>query len=81
VHAVCPIEQLDETVDRYVRELLQAPPRAVAAAKQLIRRVAGHDPASVAGLTSDIVAERRVLDEGRAGMRDFLEKQTPPWVK
>jgi methylglutaconyl-CoA hydratase len=80
VHAVVAPDRLDETVDGYVRELLQAGPAAVAAAKALIREVAGRPPADLADVTSDFIADRRASAEGRAGITAFLEKRPPPWA-
>jgi len=81
VHAVVPDAQLDETVDHYVRELLESGPEAVAAAKVLIRSVSGRPPAQVVDRTIDILTARRASAEGQAGIRAFLDKRRPPWVE
>jgi methylglutaconyl-CoA hydratase len=80
VHAVVPATDLEATVDRYVGELLTSGPEAVAAAKLLIRTVAGRTPEQAAQITAKIIAERRASAEGQAGMRAFLNKQRPPWI-
>jgi methylglutaconyl-CoA hydratase len=80
VHAVVPFNELDATVDRYVSEILQGGPQAVATAKLLIRRVTGLTLEEAAPVTAEIIAERRTSAEGQAGMRAFLNKQRPPWV-
>jgi methylglutaconyl-CoA hydratase len=79
VHAVCPETELDAVVDGYIREILTSAPGAVAAAKDLIARVAGQPAADVAGPTAEIIARHRTGDEGQKGMRAFLEKQPAPW--
>lgn len=80
VHAVCPADALDATVDEYVEDLLLGAPGAIAAAKRLVREVALQEPDAVAHLTSEMVADRRLSDEGRAGIHAFLEKRPPPWA-
>ena len=80
VHAVVAESDLDATVEAYVRELTSSAPEAVAAAKQLIAKVAGRLAADVSDLTAETIAAHRVSTEGQAGMRAFLEKRRAPWV-
>jgi methylglutaconyl-CoA hydratase len=79
VHEVVPEADLDAAVDRTVRELLSSGPRAVAAAKALIRDVSGESPRDVVGLTAQRIASQRVSPEGQEGMRAFLERRRPEW--
>jgi methylglutaconyl-CoA hydratase len=79
VHAVVPESALDDTVDGYLREILNCSPSAIAAAKRLIRDVQGRRPDEVIGLTTSRIAEQRVSAEGQEGMRAFLEKRKPNW--
>ena len=80
VHVVVPAERLDETVSRYVSEILSAGPEAVRQAKALIRSVAGRPAAEVSAFTAKTLADRRVSREGQEGLRAFLEKRTASWV-
>jgi methylglutaconyl-CoA hydratase len=80
VHAVVSESHLDDTVRRYVDEVLSAAPTAVAAAKRLIPQVAGRRPEEVAALTATAIAEQRVSPEGQEGLRAFLEKRKPGWA-
>jgi methylglutaconyl-CoA hydratase len=80
VHATAPEGDLDTAVDAYVTELVTSAPEAVAAAKDLIGRVAGRPPTDVADLTAGTIATHRVSAEGQDGMRAFLEKRRPRWV-
>ena len=80
-HAVAPIDQLDETVGSYVRELLTAGPQAIAAAKVMIRQVWDRSPAGALSLTAETIAARRVSDEGQEGMKAFLEKRKAAWIQ
>ena len=81
VHAVVPGGDLDATVDAYVRDLASSGPEAVAAAKRLIAAVRGRPAREVADLTAQTIAERRVSAEGQEGMRAFLDKRRPSWVR
>jgi len=82
VHAVVPADALDETVGRYVAELLTAGPEAIAAAKALVRGIAtAGSPAGVTALTTRALASRRASAEGQEGLRAFLEKRKPRWAK
>src|SRR5712692_5339144 len=79
VHRVVAAHELDNAVATDVRDVLAAGPRAVAAAKALIRTVAGRPPAEVMPVTTTAIAERRVSAEGQEGLRAFLEKRKPSW--
>ena len=81
VHEVVPEAELDAAVDRRIEELLTSGPGAVAAAKALIRDVAGESPKDVIGLTTSRIAAQRVSPEGQEGMRAFLQKRKPDWVR
>jgi methylglutaconyl-CoA hydratase len=79
VHRVVKRDELDAAVDERVREVLQAAPGAVAAAKDLVRSVSGHAVEGVRELVCKRIAERRTSDEGQEGLRAFLEKRKPGW--
>ncbi len=79
VHAVAPGIDLDARVGAYVNELLGAAPEAIATAKQLLRRIAGHGPEDLVDLTAETIASRRASVEGQEGMNAFLEKRRARW--
>jgi methylglutaconyl-CoA hydratase len=81
VHEVVSETDLDAAVDRRIAELLTSGPGAVAAAKTLIRDVAGESPKDVIGLTTSRIAAQRVSPEGQEGIRAFLEKRKPDWTR
>ena len=71
-------EELDATVNALLGHLVQGGPAAHAATKDLIDAVARR------ALTSDLIADTaariatiRVSDEGKEGIRSFLEKRAP----
>ena len=63
----------DDAAEAIVEGILAGGPEAVRAAKRLAReRPTGRE-------TAEIAAARRTSEEGQAGLRAFLDKQTPPW--
>jgi methylglutaconyl-CoA hydratase len=81
VHRVVPAQSLDEAVDDYLREILASAPSAIASAKDLIREIQHIRPAEVIGITTSRIADQRVSVDGQEGMRAFLEKRKPKWVR
>jgi methylglutaconyl-CoA hydratase len=77
VHRVVAAAALDQAVASCVNDILSAGPEAVAAAKALIREVAGRSIDDAAPITARAIAARRVSVEGQEGLRAFLEKRTP----
>lgn len=80
VHEVVPAAELDAAVERRLADIRASGPRAMAAAKALIREVAGRNPEDVIGLTTGSIAAQRVSDEGQEGIRAFLQKRKPGWT-
>ena len=80
VRAAVPEGDLDAAVDGRVRELQIGGPRALAEAKALIREVSWRRVEDVQRYTVERIAEVRAGEEGREGMRAFLEKRKPRWV-
>jgi methylglutaconyl-CoA hydratase len=78
---VAPADALDARVDAVLEALMQTSGAAVSAAKQLVREVAGRpvDDALVAD-TAERIAAIRCSDDGREGVRAFLDKRKPRWV-
>jgi methylglutaconyl-CoA hydratase len=81
VHEILPEAQLDAAVERRIADFLTSGPEAVAAAKALIRDVAGESPKDVIGLTTSRIAAHRVSPEGQEGIRAFLQKRKPDWAR
>lgn len=80
VHAVYKAADLDTALRQTLDHLLDAAPRAQAATKRLIRRVAhgAVDDAMVQDTVAGI-AKARASAEGREGLAAFLEKRKPVW--
>jgi methylglutaconyl-CoA hydratase len=81
VHEVCPIDQLDSTIDTIVTAMLQCGPYAQSQAKKLVRDMAtqGNDPALIESL-GDRLAAIRTGSEAQEGFTAFLEKRKANWV-
>ncbi|TFZ07214.1 enoyl-CoA hydratase/isomerase family protein [Ramlibacter henchirensis] len=81
VHEVVPAAQLDAKVAEIALALVNAGPEAVKACKQLVHDVAGHDiSAGLVRRTVEGIADIRASEEGREGVRSFLEKRKPNWL-
>lgn len=80
VHEVLPAAELDVAVDRRLSDVFAAGPRAITAAKALIREIAGESPKDVIGFTTNSIAVQRVSAEGQEGILAFLEKRKPGWA-
>jgi methylglutaconyl-CoA hydratase len=74
-------EELDATINAMLGELVSGSPAAHASTKELIRAVAGRriDDDLVVD-TATRIATARASDEGKEGIRSFLEKRKPAWV-
>ena len=81
VQEVVAADALDAAVDAIVKALASASPNAVKEAKRLVRGIAGQPLTD--GLIADTaerIAAIRASDEGREGVRSFLEKRKPSWL-
>lgn len=81
VHAVAAADMLDAMTADLVKALASNSPHAVKEAKRLIQDVAGM-PLSAALIadTAERIADIRSADEGKEGVRAFLEKRKPGWL-
>lgn len=82
VHEVVLPEELDDRVAAMIATLLENGPAAMAAAKDLIRRVSsGPVDAPMIEDTARRIADIRATGEGREGLSAFLEKREAAWRK
>jgi methylglutaconyl-CoA hydratase len=81
IHEICPDEELDDTIDALLGLLVDNSPNAVRAAKRLVHDLtdAPLTDALIAD-TAERIADIRASDEGREGVKSFLEKRKPSWV-
>ena len=81
VHAVVAPDALDAYVNELLVALMQTSANAVREAKRLVREIASRpiDERLVAD-TAERIAAIRASDDGREGVRAFLDKRKPRWV-
>ncbi len=82
IQEIAQPDELDATVNAILGEIVQGAPGAHAVTKELIRAVAKRplSPELMADMAVRI-ASARASDEGREGVRSFLEKRAPAWLK
>jgi len=79
INEVVEITDMDLAIDRWVHRFLKAGPKAIAATKQLINRVAWSPIEQVQEHTARTIAGLRGSDEGQEGFNAFFEKRKPKW--
>jgi methylglutaconyl-CoA hydratase len=70
---------LDGAIGRVLDAIISGGPKAVNAAKRLVREIEGRSIDEVVDLTVKRIAEIRVSHEGQEGLRAFLERRDPRW--
>lgn len=81
VHALASLETLDAMTADIVKALATNSPNAVKEAKRLVQDVAGQPlTAALIADTAELIADIRSSDEGKEGVRSFLEKRKPNWL-
>jgi methylglutaconyl-CoA hydratase len=81
IHNITPPDQLDATINELLGTLMHTSTQAVGEAKKLVRDLAGRpiDDALVAE-TAERIAAIRASEDGREGVRAFLDKRKPRWL-
>jgi len=80
VQALTAPGELDAKIYEILGQLVQAGPASLAATKDLIGAVARRPlAAKLIGDTATRIAKARASDEGKEGVRSFLEKRKPAW--
>ncbi len=81
LHEVVKPEQLDETVEKLLQEILKGSPAAQTAAKKLVADVAFKPlNENLIRETAQRITDIRASDEGKEGLNAFLQKRTPGWI-
>ena len=75
-----PADEVDAAVAAYVDALAKGGPQALAATKNLLRRVPGMPRTEAFAWTAEVSAHLFNSDEAKAGMMAFLSKQPAPWI-
>ena len=81
VHEVAPAERLDAAINAVLDDLLRCGPKAIAAAKRLVRDLTGRPiTAEIVDDMAQRIAQLRATAEARDGIVAFLEKRRPAWL-
>jgi methylglutaconyl-CoA hydratase len=80
VHEVAEPGGLDDATERAIASVLSGGPRALAAAKALIRDLDGFAEGEIGEETARRIAAIRSSAEGREGISAFLERRKPGWA-
>jgi len=81
IHDIAPAEELDAKVNELLGALMLTSANAVTEAKRLVRDLADRPiDDSIVADTAERIAQVRVTEDGREGVRSFLEKRKPRWV-
>jgi methylglutaconyl-CoA hydratase len=80
IQRVVEPNELDAAVDELVEQLLHGAPGALAEVQRLLDVIDGRSLEDARDLTTQILADRRLSDEGQEGMRAFLEKRRAAWA-
>lgn len=80
IHRAVPADALDAALEETVASLLHGAPGAHTAIKRLPAVINEADPGATRAAMTDLLVERLASEEGREGLRAFLEKRPPAWV-
>jgi methylglutaconyl-CoA hydratase len=82
VSEVIDAEHLDNQVNLFIETLLANSPEAVKAAKQLVFDIGTQCiDQNLIDHTCKVIAGIRVSEQGQEGLKAFLEKRKPKWLK
>ena len=81
VHFSGKLGDVDDYIERTLRLFREAAPEAIAATKQLHQKSSGIDWDYMRTYTTELIAERRMSDEGQMGLAAFLDKAKPNWTR
>ncbi|MBI3543247.1 MAG: enoyl-CoA hydratase/isomerase family protein, partial [Deltaproteobacteria bacterium] len=74
-------EALNGACERIAKNLLQCGPNAMTAAKRLVRDIKARTFEESLEHVAKVLADLRVTPEGQEGLKAFLEKRKPNWIK
>jgi methylglutaconyl-CoA hydratase len=82
VHEVVAPVELDAATAAMLTTLLANGPQAMRAAKALVNAAAvSRDAVALRAATAGVIADLRASEEGREGLRAFLKKSPPAWIR
>lgn len=81
INEIVPHKDLIQSALSIAGELETAGPDAIAACKILFQNIPGMNIEKASEYTSDVLAKLRIGNEAQEGMKAFLEKREPSWIK
>lgn len=79
VNAVAAPDELDETVERWVADIVASAPLSLRAIKQTVNRTAHLAPAEAQAMKLPAVVRALESEDAEEGVRAFQEKRAPVW--
>ncbi len=73
-------DEQDVYLKNFIKEMIQKPPEAIKAIKQLIELNLKFDLEELKLITSELIAKIRISEEAQEGISAFLEKRKPKWI-
>lgn len=73
------LHECENYCEGQINEILRSGKQAVSATKELMRTVSGLNKTALMSMTCQVIADRRVSDEGQEGLAAFFSKEDPSW--
>lgn len=82
VNVVAKKGEIENKVDEVIKEVLSSAPQALRKTKELTRILAETQSVGVKiKIASEYISQARAGEEGKEGIKSFLEKRKPSWTK
>lgn len=81
VNEVASENDLDKAVQKRIDKIITSGPEAIKMCKDLCDKVPQMSVDEFKKYTAEVIAKMRMGEEGQEGMKAFLEKRKPKWVK
>lgn len=79
VHESAPVGDGHHIVQHFISQVKEAGPEALRVTKNMLSQLPMLSQNEQKKITTQIISERRVSDEGQEGLKSFLEKRRPRW--
>jgi methylglutaconyl-CoA hydratase len=79
VHQSGSLLEIEKNLAEWIKVFSEAAPGAVVETKKLLAGLAEHSELEQRTLTTQLIAARRISQEGQEGLKAFLEKRQPVW--
>lgn len=81
VHQIIKMGELDEAIQKCCLNFLSNSPKAMEVAKNFIEQINSNNLKNKGLLASETLADLRASPEGQEGIKAFLEKRKPSWLR